>query len=38
LAHYFSQNFVQVFSAELAAAALLNVISSGIAVGRYLKV
>lgn len=38
LAHYFNRNFVQIFSAELGAAALLNIISSGIAIGRYLKV
>ncbi|MBI5077456.1 FtsX-like permease family protein [Candidatus Falkowbacteria bacterium] len=38
LANYFNQNFVKIFLSELAAVALLNIVSSGIAVGKYLKV
>lgn len=38
LAHYFNQNFIAIFVSEFVAVALLNIISSGVAVGRYLKV
>ncbi len=35
---YFSNNFTMIFGVELAAAFLLSVVSSSIAIGRYLKV
>jgi len=38
LAQYYNQHFWQIFLAEFGAAVLLNVISSGIAIGKYLKI
>jgi cell division transport system permease protein len=35
---YFSENFIPIFGYQLAAIILLNVISSSVAIGRYLKV
>lgn len=35
---YFTQNFTQIFGWQLAGVVLLNVVTSGLAVGRYLKV
>lgn len=35
---YFNNNFFYIFGIELAALALLNVLSAGFALGRYLKV
>lgn len=36
--NYYNQNFIWIFPAELGAVILLNIISGGIAIGRYLKV
>ncbi|NQT50079.1 ABC transporter permease [Candidatus Kuenenbacteria bacterium] len=38
LIEYYNSNFFAIFFAELGAVVLLNVVSSGIAIGRYLKV
>lgn len=35
---YYNHNFLLIFGAELIAVVALNVVSSGIAIGRYLKV
>ena len=38
LVQYYNQNFIVIFGLELLAITLLNIFSSGIAIGRYLKV
>jgi len=38
LTDYYNQNFILLFGAELAATVILTVISSGVAIGKYLKV
>lgn len=38
LIEYYNSNFLSIFAAELGAAVLLSIISSGVAIGRYLKV
>lgn len=38
LAEYYNNNFMIIFGAELGAVIILNVVSSGIAIARYLKV
>lgn len=38
LINYYKSNFVEIFLAQLGAVILLNIISSGIAIGKYLRV